>query len=72
MPGDLLPTEAVSILSDLKGIFKQVFGKGIGVGVAVPELQDIVYRSNWVPRSASSCTVSGSSLISDACGRVPR
>lgn len=49
-----------------------VTGSNIRPTIFVPALEDITYRPNFVPRSASSCTVSGSSLISDACGRVPR
>lgn len=62
----------MSLLADLKGIFRKGMGLGIGIGVAVPDIEDIVYRPSWIPRSASSCSVSGSSLISDACGRIPR
>ena len=70
--GDLLPTEAASLLGDLKSIFRTVTGSNVRPVPAVPNAEDINYRPTWIPRSASSCSIAGASLISDACGRVPR
>jgi len=68
--GDLLPEETRSLFADLRDIFQPVLGKGMGKVVAVPEIDNLLYRVNWVPRS--SCSIAGAKLISDACGRVPR
>jgi hypothetical protein len=70
--GDLLPKEVISLLGDLKNIFRTVTGANVKPIPAVPEVIDIIYRPNWLPRSASSCPIAGASLVSDACGRVPR
>lgn len=70
--GDVLPRETVNILADLKNIFRSVTGSNVRPSPAIPEVDDIMYRVNWIPRSASSCSIAGSTLISDACGRVPR
>lgn len=70
--GDLLPSEALALLADLKKIFRKVTGANVSPPPAVPDAEDLFYRANWIPRSASSCTVPGASLISNPCGRVPR
>jgi len=70
--GDLLPQETRGLLIDLRTILEPVLGKGTGTGVGLPAIDDIQYRANWVPRSASSCSIAGAKLISDACGRIPR
>jgi hypothetical protein len=70
--GDITPKEAISLLGDLKSIFRSVTGSNVRPTPAVPEVEDILYRPAWMPRPASSCTIAGASLISDACGRVPR
>jgi hypothetical protein len=70
--GDLLPKETASLLGDLKVIFRSVTGANVRPIPAVPKVEDIIYRANWIPRSASSCTVAGARLVSDACARVPR
>ncbi|KAG7367659.1 peptidase M16 family protein [Nitzschia inconspicua] len=71
--GDLLPSEALSLLGDLKKIFQQVTGSNVSPTPAIPNMEtDLMYRANWIPRSASSCTIPGASLISNPCGRVPR
>lgn len=70
--GDLLPKEAAAILGDLKLIFRTVIGSNVRPSPAVPEVDDLIYRSNWIPRSASSCTIPGASLVSNPCGRIPR
>ena len=56
--GDLLPTEVVSLLGDLKSIFRSVTGNNVGRS-AIPEVEDIMYRPNFIPRSASSCVIAG-------------
>lgn len=70
--GDLLPKETINLLGDLKGIFRTVTGTNVKQSPALPEVEDIIYPARWIPRSASSCTIAGASLVSDACGRVPR
>lgn len=70
--GDLLPAETLSLLADLKDIFRKTTGINVRPAPAVPEVEDLLYRANWIPRAASVCTVPGSSLISNPCGRVPR
>jgi insulysin len=70
--GDLLPKETASLLGDLKVIFRSVTGANVRPVPTVPKVEDIIYRANWIPRSASSCTIAGARLVSDACGRVPR
>ncbi len=70
--GDLLPREAVAILGDVKTIFRKVVGSNNNRPNAVPEVEDLLYRANWIPRSASTCTIAGASLVSNPCGRVPR
>lgn len=70
--GDMLPKEVTDVLAELKLIFRSVTGSNVSPVPAVPQVGDIVYRPFWIPRSASSCTVAGANLVSDACGRVPR
>ena len=70
--GDLLPRETASLLGDLKGIFRAVTGSNVRPVPASPELDDIIYRPNWIPRSASVCAITGANLVSDPCGRIPR
>lgn len=70
--GDLLPKEAAAILGDVKAIYRRVTGSNVRPNAATPQVEDLIYRANWIPRAASSCTVAGASLVSDACGRVPR
>lgn len=70
--GDLMPSEALQLLADLKAIYKQVTGTNVSPSPAIPQPQDMLYPATWIPRSASVCTVPGSGLICNACGRVPR
>jgi len=70
--GDLLPSEALDLLADLKKIFRKTAGGNLLPFPAVPDVDDLLYRATWIPRSASVCTISGASLISNPCGRVPR
>jgi insulysin len=70
--GDMLPSEALALLADLKKIFRQTTGVNVLPFPAVPDVDDLLYRANWIPRAASVCTISGATLISNPCGRVPR
>ena len=70
--GDMLSKEVSDLLGELKLIFRSVTGSNVSPVPAVPLVEDIVYRPLWIPRAASSCTVAGASLASDACGRIPR
>jgi hypothetical protein len=72
--GDLLPTEAMELVGSLKlhfDIFQRSPNDGVNQNVAVPSLSKILYKPYWRPRS-SLCSIPGSPLISDACGRIPR
>lgn len=70
--GDMLPSEAFELLADLKKIFRYSTGTNVLPFPAVPDVDDLLYRANWIPRSASVCTVPGANLISNPCGRIPR
>ncbi len=70
--GDLLPAESLALLADLKKIFRKVTGTNVRPAPAIPEVEDILYRMNWIPRAASVCSLPGSPLVSNPCGRVPR
>ena len=70
--GDLLPKEGSGLLIDLKSIFRRVIGVNARPNPALPDVEDIIYRPKWIPRSASTCSVAGASLISNPCGRVSR
>jgi insulysin len=68
--GDVVPSEAFELLSELQFVFKE-FGNSDGFSVH-PELTELLYKPFWKPRDASPCLLPGISLISDACGRIPR
>jgi len=78
--GDLLPVQVEALLNDLRVIFRVATAgggaSGSGTGrpsaSATPTIDDLVYRPSWKPRAASSCSLPGVPLISDACGRIPR
>jgi len=70
--GDLLPSESLELLADLKEIFRQSTGTDVRPSPAIPEVADLLYRANWLPRAASVCAIPGATLVSDPCGRVPR
>ncbi|KAL3906170.1 MAG: hypothetical protein SGARI_004120, partial [Bacillariaceae sp.] len=54
--GDMLPSEAVLLLGDLKKIFRKVIGSNVSPSPAIPDIEaDLMYRANWLPRSASTC-----------------
>jgi hypothetical protein len=65
--GDLLQEETASLLGDLKVLIRSVTGANVRPVPAVPKVEDITYRANWIPRSASSRTIAGASPVSDAC-----
>ncbi len=68
--GDVLPNESLNLLADLKYVFREFCSAG-GFSLR-PELRDLLYRPFWKPRDSSPCLLPGVSLISDACGRIPR
>jgi insulysin len=68
--GDVVPSEAFELLAELQFVFRE-FGYAEGFSVE-PELSELLYRPFWKPRDASPCLLPGISLISDACGRIPR
>jgi transcriptional regulator of met regulon len=70
--GDLLQKEVYELRNDLKEIFRPVVGPSGSASPATPSIDDLLYKPVWKPRFASSCTISGVPLISDACGRIPR
>jgi transcriptional regulator of met regulon len=70
--GDLPAKEVYKLRDDLKEIFLPVVGPSGSASPATPSIDDLLYKPLWKPRSASSCTISGVPLISDACGRIPR
>jgi len=79
--GDLLPDQLVALKNELREIFHVVIGGGgtgddggsiTGSRLANPSIDDLVYKPNWKPRAASSCSLPGVPLISDACGRTLR
>ena len=70
--GDLIPTESLALLADLKEIFRKATGTNVHPAPAIPGVDGLLYRANWIPRYASVCALPGSSFISNPCGRVPR
>jgi hypothetical protein len=68
--GDVLPNESLKLLAELQHVFRE-FCSASGFSVQ-PELRDLLYRPFWKPRDSSPCLLPGISLISDACGRIPR
>lgn len=66
--------EVLNLQSDLEEIFAPFlspFSRSASIP-ALPSLDDLIYKPVWKPRFGSPCTLAGISLISDACGRVPR
>lgn len=75
--GDILPTESVQLLDEIKGIlsFSANDHRSLTVTKEVaerPDLRQILYRAMWKPRSSSPCYIPGICLISNACGRIQR
>jgi hypothetical protein len=70
--GDLLPKEAVGLVNDLQGILIDAINTDTSQTSAVPPIAEVLYKPNWKPRGASSCSIPGVPLISNACGRIIR
>ena len=78
--GNLTEKETESLSEDLRLILSDsIAGKLIQseedlskVDINIPSVSDISEIPTWNPRNASPCYVAGVSLISDACGRIPR
>mmetsp|Transcript_15300 Transcript_15300/g.44427 ORF Transcript_15300/g.44427 Transcript_15300/m.44427 type:complete len:533 (-) Transcript_15300:189-1787(-) len=74
--GDLLPNEAVKLISELRTIFDAVSYNRqtdpVKMDEKRPQLQDLLYTPFWKPRTSSPTLIPGVSLIADACGRVQR
>ena len=70
--GDLLPSEAYALLADLKEIFRKTTGINVRPAPAIPDVDDLLYRADWLPRAASICSIPGAIFVSNPCGRVPR
>jgi hypothetical protein len=74
--GDLLPKEAVKLLTELQTVFQNAQTarprNATSPPPPAPSLSKILYRPLWKPRSSSMCYLPGVPLISDACGRVAR
>lgn len=68
--GDVLPNESMKLVAEIQDVFRG-FGEADGFAVQ-PDLRDLLYKPVWKPRDASLCLLPGISLISDACGRIPR
>jgi len=70
--GDLTPRESADLCSDLRNIFSAYINKVELKLSFIPTINDLLDTPSWKPRNASPCYVAGASLMSDACGRVPR
>lgn len=64
--------EILNLQNDLEEIFAPYLSKGRNTAPAIPSLDDLIYKPIWKPRFGSPCALPGVSLVSDACGRVPR
>ena len=66
--------EVLNLQNDLEEIFAP-FASSSGRTTnppALPSLNDLIYKPVWKPRFGSPCTLAGVTLVSDACGRIPR
>ncbi len=76
--GDLTPDETRLLLQDIRGIVASSIGspnndnKRYFTPSRIPPIEDLTDMAKWKPRNASPCYISGISLMSDACGRIPR
>lgn len=73
--GDLLLSESIQLLVDLRDILKSSLGGAnlpLQASAATPPLDELLYKPVWKPRYASACAIPGVYLMSDACGRIPR
>jgi insulysin len=65
----------MGLVGDVQDILKKSMGNSVqnlSTSTTIPTVSDLVYKPTWKPRYASSCSISGASLISNACGRIPR
>jgi insulysin len=71
--GDLTMSETMQLMEELERIFGLATpNRQSQQSSAVPSFHELLYKPVWKPRFASACAISGVSLISDACGRIPR
>ena len=70
--GNLLQSEILDLLEDVENIFADSINNRPSSQTIVPPIEDTDYPPMWKPRAASICSISGSGLIIDACGRLPR
>lgn len=73
--GDLLESESIQLLNDLRDILQSSLNNDYlpqQASAATPFLDDLIYKPVWKPRYASACSIPGVLLMSDACGRIPR
>ena len=77
--GDLIPDETNDLMCDLSEIFTDLIANSntkqsfTSIGLpSIDSIEDIIDTPKWKPRNASPCYIAGVSLLSDACGRVPR
>lgn len=64
--------EVLNLQNELEKIFAPYLSPGRNSVPAIPSLDDLIYKPTWKPRFASPCTLAGVTLVSDACGRIPR
>jgi len=74
--GDLTLPETESLLDDLRNILDNSIG-GYSADdqlqfAAIPSADELTDTPIWKPRNAVPCYIAGVSLMSDACGRIPR
>ena len=74
--GDITTSETENLLDDLRNILGDSIGGYSAVeehnNAAIPSADDIIDTPIWKPRNASPGYIAGVSLMSDACGRIPR
>ena len=74
--GDLTSRETECLLNDMQIILEDSIGtrntKDEQNISTIPSVDDLIDSPNWKPRNASPCYVAGVTLMSDACGRIPR
>ncbi len=72
--GDLTSSETNKLFQNLRDIVENSIGRVEEgeVPAVVPTVEGLIDPPTWKPRNASPCYIAGVSLVSDACGRVPR
>lgn len=85
--GSSSPFSEEQLMSDIREILEDSIGIGSSGSpsssssplednnneiVMIPEIEDLVDIPVWQPRFASICSITGITLLSDPCGRVPR